>query len=152
MKKIRDRVLSLLCEQPLTVVEMSEMLRVSRNSVEEHVRGLARVKRIRRHGLQRVPVGRARTIWTAALAWNDTLIAVVERGPLADGDIPSKRQREELITAGLCVRVIAGGEDGFTAATYDGAEAYCQMFETRTLDEGRARRIVISQLAKQAAP
>ena len=54
----------------------------------------------------------------------DTLIGLVERGPLWDGDVPSKSGRDDLIDMGLAVRVVAKGADGYTAATYKGRDAY----------------------------
>ncbi len=50
----------------------------------------------------------------------DTLIALVEQGPLWDGDLPSKTGRDCLIERGLAVRVVVKGEDGWQAATYAG--------------------------------
>ena len=54
----------------------------------------------------------------------DTLIALVEHGPLWDGDVPSKAGRDALIAQGLAVRVVVKGEDGWQAATYAGRDAY----------------------------
>jgi hypothetical protein len=39
----------------------------------------------------------------------DTLIALVEHGPLWDGDLPSKTGRDCLIERGLAVRVVLSG-------------------------------------------
>lgn len=58
----------------------------------------------------------------------DTLIGLVERGPLWDGDVPSKAGRETLFEYGLAARVIVDGEEGFTAATYAGAAAFTQRY------------------------
>ncbi|MBR8248674.1 hypothetical protein [Burkholderia cenocepacia] len=58
----------------------------------------------------------------------DTLVALVEGGPLDDGDVPSKSARDELIGAGLAVRVVVKLQDGYTAATYAGREAYKEQF------------------------
>lgn len=58
----------------------------------------------------------------------DTLVALVERGPLWDGDVPSKAGRDALIDAGLAVRVVVNGEDGWQAATYAGRDAYKAMY------------------------
>jgi hypothetical protein len=70
----------------------------------------------------------------------DTLIALVERGPLDDGSVPSKSGRNDLVDAGLAARVIVNGEDGFNAATYAGREAYLAMFGADTIREGTAMR------------
>lgn len=77
----------------------------------------------------------------------DTLVALVECGPLWDGDIPSKVGRDDLIERGLAVRVIVRMEDGYTAATYAGRDAYKEHYGTSlgggadTLAEARANRI-----------
>ena len=78
---------------------------------------------------------------------NDTLVALVEGGPLWDGDVPSKSQRDELIRKGLAVRIVHCGEDGYTAATYAGRDAYKAHFGTSlggkadTIKEARANRL-----------
>ena len=58
----------------------------------------------------------------------DTLIALVEQGPLWDGDVPSKHGRDALIAQGLAVRVVVKGEDGWQAATYAGRDAYKALY------------------------
>jgi len=63
----------------------------------------------------------------------DTLIALIERGPLWDGDVPSKIERDTLINQGLAVRVVVKGSDGYTAATYRGRDAYNQHYGGDTL-------------------
>lgn len=78
----------------------------------------------------------------------DTLIALVERGPLWDGDVPSKRGRDELIDAGLAVRVVVSGEDGFTAATYQGRDAYNALYASETLSEAKANRLAEQAVLK----
>lgn len=83
-----------------------------------------------------------------ALEWNDTLIALVERGPLWAGDIPSKRQRGELIQQGLAVLVVVNGEDGFTAATYAGREAYVAMMGADDFYQAKAARVAHSAMAR----
>lgn len=70
----------------------------------------------------------------------DTLVALVEGGPLWDGDVPSKTSRDELIRQGLAMRVIVKCQDGFTAATYAGRDAYKGIFGGDTLAEARAGR------------
>lgn len=77
----------------------------------------------------------------------DTLVALVENGPLWDGDVPSKRGRDDLIAKGLAIRVVVRGEDGHTAATYAGRDAYKAHFGTAmggvadTVQEAKASRI-----------
>ena len=61
-------------------------------------------------------------------AEKDTLIALVEQGPLWDGDVPSKQGRDSLVQRGLAVKVVVKGEDGWQAATYAGRDAYKELF------------------------
>ena len=75
----------------------------------------------------------------------DTLIALVERGPLWDGDLPSKSGRDSLIKRGLAVKCIFAGEDGYQAATYAGRDAYKARFPgpdgpADTISEARINR------------
>ena len=87
----------------------------------------------------------------------DSLVALVEIGPLWDGDVPSKRGRDSLIDQGLAVRVIVDGKDGYTAATYEGRDAYKRHFGTAlggdadTIEEAKASRIVRRAIAKASA-
>lgn len=77
----------------------------------------------------------------------DSLVALVERGPLWDGDVPSKRGRDELISKGLAARIVVAGDDGYTAATYKGRDAYKEHFGTAlggladTIAEAKANRL-----------
>ena len=77
----------------------------------------------------------------------DDLVALVESGPLWDGDVPSKAGRDELIQLGYAVRVVVKLEDGYTAATYAGRDAYTAHFGTAlggladTMAEAKANRI-----------
>lgn len=80
-------------------------------------------------------------------AEKDTLIALVERGPLWDGDVPSKVGRDSLIAQGLAVRVVVKGEDGWQAATYAGRDAYKALYPgpdgaADTIKEARINRLV----------
>ena len=61
-------------------------------------------------------------------AEKDVLIALVEQGPLWDGDVPSKTGRDALVARGLAVRVVVKGEDGWQAATYAGRDAYKALY------------------------
>jgi hypothetical protein len=71
----------------------------------------------------------------------DTLIGLVERGPLADGDVPSKAGRNCLIEWGLAVRTVVKGEEGYQAATMDGVQAFCAMYGSNTLSEAIKARL-----------
>jgi len=57
-------------------------------------------------------------------AERDTLIALFKRGPLSDGDVPSKSARASLLDRGFAVQVIVNGVDGYNACTDIGAMAY----------------------------
>ena len=75
----------------------------------------------------------------------DTLIALVETGPLWDGDVPSKSARDSLIDKGFAVRCIVKGKDGWQAATYAGRDAYKAHFPgpdgpADTINEARSNR------------
>jgi len=77
----------------------------------------------------------------------DTLVALIENGPLWDGDVPSKQGRDNLIKKGYAVRIVVGGEDGHCAATYAGRDAYKKRYGTSlggsadTIAEAKANRL-----------
>lgn len=77
----------------------------------------------------------------------DTLVALVEGGPLWPGDLPSKAGRADLVERGYAVMVVVAGQDGYTAATYAGRDAYCAHFGTSlggdadTVAEAKANRL-----------
>lgn len=72
----------------------------------------------------------------------DTLVAMIEQGPLWDGNVPSKIGRNELVALGLGARVLRKGEDGFTGATYLALEVYCHYFgKSDTVAEAKAFRL-----------
>lgn len=78
----------------------------------------------------------------------DTLIALVEKGPLWDGDVPSKSGRTGLIEKGFAVRCIVRGEDGWQAATYAGRDAYKARYsgpdgKADTIKEANANRLTM---------
>lgn len=87
----------------------------------------------------------------------DTLVALVEAGPLWDGDVPSKAGRDALIERGLAVRVVVRLEDGFTAATYAGRDAYRELFPgpdgpADTIRQANLNRRVGRVITKAKAP
>ena len=53
----------------------------------------------------------------------DTLLCAFNKGPLWDGDVPSKSARTQLVEEGFMARVVVKGEDGYNACTYKGAWA-----------------------------
>lgn len=80
----------------------------------------------------------------------DTLIGLVEFGPLWDGDIPSKAGRDSLIKMGFAVRIILCGEDGYTAATYSGGNAYTERYgPADTIGQAMGNRLVLKHLSKK---
>ena len=88
-------------------------------------------------------------------AEKDTLIALVEQGPLWDGDVPSKQGRDSLLMRGLAAKAIVKGEDGWQVATYDGRDAYKAMFPgpdgpADTINEAKANRAMGRALSKSA--
>jgi len=54
----------------------------------------------------------------------DVLNACFEKGPLYDGDVPSKSGRDNLLDSGYISKIVVNGEEGFNACTYKGAQAY----------------------------
>ena len=50
----------------------------------------------------------------------DTLSAIIKRGPLFDGDLPSKSERNWLLDKELISKVVVKGEQGYQAANYLG--------------------------------
>lgn len=76
----------------------------------------------------------------------ETLVALVEHGPLWDGDVPSKSGRDGLLQKGLAVRIVVKGEDGYQAATYVGRDAYKARYPSAdspadTMTEARVNRV-----------
>lgn len=88
-------------------------------------------------------------------AEKETLIALVERGPLWDGDVPSKSGRDALIDRGLAARIVVRGEDGWQAATYAGRDAYTALYPgpdgpADTMAEARANRTATNVMKRTA--
>lgn len=54
----------------------------------------------------------------------DCIKACFLKGPLFDGDIPSKTSRNSLIEKGFIVKVVVKGEDGLNACTQKGFYAF----------------------------
>ena len=64
-------------------------------------------------------------IWQALTGGaKDTLRSLVYRGPVWDGDVPSKAGRDELLRKGLASKAIVKREDGFQVANYKGHRVY----------------------------
>lgn len=72
----------------------------------------------------------------------DTLIALIERGPVEDGNLPSKSARDQLILSGDAARCVVQCSQGFQVATYKGSLLYMKIFgNSNTLREARAFRL-----------
>lgn len=54
----------------------------------------------------------------------DCIRACYRRGPLDDGDIPSKESRDKLVELGYLAKVVVRGSEGKNACTGLGAAAY----------------------------
>lgn len=60
----------------------------------------------------------------ATAAEVEVIRALFERGPLFDGDVPSKQARDELVREGFVSKVVVNGDEGYNACTYSGARLY----------------------------
>lgn len=86
-------------------------------------------------------------IYLQPFEMNDTMVTLVEDGPVWDGDMPSKTQRDELIKLGYAVCVVVKGDDGYTAATIKGRDWYKQVFgRSDTIAEAKAWRLARTTL------
>lgn len=72
--------------------------------------------------------------------WAETIIALVENGPLDDGDIPSKAARDELIHRGFATKAIVNQQEAGNLATYRGRDLYKQLVDAPTMKEAIAKR------------
>jgi hypothetical protein len=67
----------------------------------------------------------------------DTLYALLDRGPLDAGDVPSKAGLAELIEHGCAVTIIAKGEHAY-AATYKGKDLFVSHMGAHSLSDAIA--------------
>ncbi|MGC4076250.1 MAG: hypothetical protein QM702_04310 [Rubrivivax sp.] len=93
---------------------------------------------------------------TLTSAEKDTLIALVEQGPLSDGDVPSKQGRDSLMQRGLAAKVVVKGEDGWQAATYAGRDTYKALYQgpdgpADTIAEAKVNRTMRRAIASAAS-
>lgn len=58
----------------------------------------------------------------------DTLVALVEHGPLLSGEIPSAAGRFDLVKRGFAFQTLVRGEEGYWAVTNAGVQAYKQRY------------------------
>lgn len=67
----------------------------------------------------------ANVVWEMLTgAQRDMLRALVLRGPLYDGDVPSKSARDDLFRYGLASRACVNGEQGYSVANYYGWDVW----------------------------
>ena len=72
----------------------------------------------------------------------DTLVAVVERGPVWESDLPPGVGVSELLALGIAFRTLVRGEDGFVGATYRGRDLYNHYFgKSDTVEQAKAFRL-----------
>jgi hypothetical protein len=87
----------------------------------------------------------------------DTLVALIERGPLEAGDVPSKGGLGEFLKRGYAVQIIQNGATGYSAATPLGAQLYINHVGADNLKEAIAKRkahwaIMSAQQASRPKP
>lgn len=70
----------------------------------------------------------------------NTLIALVENGPLTVIDLPSKSARNSLIQKGLAQTTVIHEEHGFQIATQQGRDVYMKRYGGRTIEEAMSNR------------
>lgn len=86
----------------------------------------------------------------------DTLVALVERGPLEPGELPSKGGCHGLLLRGYAVQTAVQGEEGYYAVAQPGIEAYKREFSTSmagyggetSLAEVKANRIAKADIRR----
>ena len=71
----------------------------------------------------------------------DTLVALVERGPLRDGGLPSKVGRDGLMALGFAAQVVIDQDYMQYAATNKGLEWYLNRYKADNIKDGRTNRI-----------
>jgi len=76
----------------------------------------------------------------------DTLVALVERGPLRDGGLPSKVGRNGLLALGFIAQVVIVKDYWFYAATPKGLEWYLDRYKADNIRDARENRIIATQL------
>lgn len=76
----------------------------------------------------------------------DTLIAIVERGPLQDDGVPSKTGRNGLLSLGLIAEVVINMDYWFYAASPKGLEWYLDRYKANNIRDARYHRIIVRQM------
>jgi hypothetical protein len=80
------------------------------------------------------------------------LVELVENGPLYDAEVTNLPARDDLIVNGMATRIIVKAEEGWTAATYKGRDAYEAYFHGETLKEALAGREAMSVISAASKP
>jgi len=62
----------------------------------------------------------------------DTLHALINAGPVWDGDLPSKAGRNNLVDLGLATKCVCKGQQGFQVATYRGWNVFFAKLDSET--------------------
>ena len=62
--------------------------------------------------------------FTGKFSVSDTLVGMHDHGPLHDGDVVSKAERDRLLSGGYCAKVVVKGLEGFNACTYRGRKLH----------------------------
>ena len=76
----------------------------------------------------------------------DTLVALVERGPLRAGGLPSKVGRNGLLALGFAAEVVIDKDYWFYAATPKGLEWYLDRYKADNIRDARDNRIIATTL------
>ena len=76
----------------------------------------------------------------------DTLVAMVERGPLQAGGLPSKAGRDGLLALGFAAEVVIDKDYWYYAATPKGLEWYLDRYKADNIRDARDNRIIATQL------
>jgi hypothetical protein len=72
----------------------------------------------------------------------ESLLFLIEKGPVDDGDVPSKSTRDDLVTWGYAARIRVKDQDGYNAATHYGRHAFCEFYGVETMNEAYERRLM----------
>ena len=65
----------------------------------------------------------------------DTLVALVERGPLHDRDLPSTVGKNGLLTLGFAAQQVINHDYGYYAATIEGKDWYTDRYKVNNIKD-----------------
>lgn len=108
--RIRELVKSDTDEEQANLARLLDVIHVCKklSSEAEYREGLDILRRV-----QRMDSGE-----------RDTVRVCFEKGPIDDGDVPSKSSRDKLLNDGFVSKVVVKGQEGYNACTYKGGMAY----------------------------